>query len=117
MNEQRGHVLERMVRLQVSGLIADHRIGRRVSLVERVLRELRDAVEDLVAHRRGVAFRGHSRDELLALLRHLHLVFLAHGGAQDVGLGESEPRELAGDHHHLFLVDHHAIGLGEDRLQ
>ena len=56
-------------------------------------------------------------DEAALLLRHLALVFLAHGAAQQVGFAQREARHHLGDLHHLLLVDDDAVGLLQDRLQ
>ena len=44
-------------------------------------------------------------------------MLLAHGLAQNVGLSQRKAGHLAGDLHHLFLVDDDAIGLLENLLQ
>ena len=43
-----GQELDRIVRLQIGGLVGDQRIGGRVRLVEAVIGELGEQVEDLV---------------------------------------------------------------------
>ena len=50
------------------------------------------------------------------LLRHLLLDLLAHGAAEQIGLAEREAGQDLRDLHHLLLVDDHAIGLFQDRL-
>ena len=88
-----------------------------MALVEAVAGELVDQLEnvfgvrllDLVAHG--------ALDEAGLLLRHLALVFFAHGAAQQVGFTQREARHHLGDLHHLFLVDDDAVSLLEDRLQ
>ena len=42
---------------------------------------------------------------------------LAHRAAQQVGGAQAVARHLLGDLHHLFLVDHDAVGLGQDVAQ
>ena len=56
-------------------------------------------------------------EELLLLGLHRLLVLLAHGLAQDVGLGQGEPGQVGGDAHDLFLVDDDAPRLLEDGLE
>ena len=45
--EQRGHELDRVMRLEISGLIGHQRVRRGVRLIESVAGELRHLVEDL----------------------------------------------------------------------
>jgi hypothetical protein len=47
-----GEVLDRVVRLEVGGLVGDEAVAERVALVERVVGELLDDVEQLLAERR-----------------------------------------------------------------
>ena len=51
--EQRREVLDRVVRLQVGGLVREVAVADRVRLVERVVGERLDRVEDLLAELRG----------------------------------------------------------------
>ena len=117
VDQQRRHVLERIVGLQVGGLVGDQPVRGRVCAVEPVLGELRDPIEQRV----GGGLRNPplqcAADELRPLLGHLGLVLLAHRGTQDVGLAHRESGQLAGGHHHLFLVDHHPVRFAQDRLQ
>ena len=84
--------------------------------VEAVLRELGDAVEQRIRRRLRDVSLYRPRDELRAQLGHLGLVLLAHRLAQDVRLAHREAGQLPRGHHHLLLVDHHAIRLSQDRL-
>ena len=52
-----------------------------------------------------------------ALLFHLGLDLLAHGAAQQVGPAERIAGQDLRDLHHLFLVDHDAVGFLQDRLE
>ncbi len=85
--------------------------------VEAVFGEFRAGVED--DHRVGPVDAALDRagDEVAALRRHLLLVFLAHGAAQDVGLAETVAGEIARDLLHLFLIGDDAVGRREDRLE
>ena len=52
-----------------------------------------------------------------ALLRHLLGLLLAHRAAQQVGAAERVAGQHLRDLHHLFLVQDHAVGRREHRLQ
>ncbi len=56
-------------------------------------------------------------EEPAALGRHLGLDLLAHGAAEQVGLGEAVAGEIAGDLLHLLLIGDDAVGRREDRLE
>ena len=53
----------------------------------------------------------------VALRRHLLLVLLAHGAAQDIGLAETVAGEIARDLLDLFLIGDDAVGRAQDRLE
>ncbi len=88
-----------------------------MALVEAVGGELRDLVEDGAGEALREPARHRAGDENVALLVHLRLDLLAHRAPQQVGGAERVAREIAGDLHHLLLVDDDAVGLLEDRLQ
>ena len=113
---RRGEELDRIVRLQIGGLVGDDRIGRRVALVEAVVGELRQQVEDEIGLRLADAALDGAGDEALALLVHLGADLLAHGAAQQVGFAERIAGKLLRDLHHLFLVDDDALGLGHQMV-
>ena len=58
-----------------------------------------------------------SGHEAAALLLHLAADFLAHRATQQVGFAERIAGENLRRLHHLFLIDDHAEGLAQDRLQ
>ena len=66
---RRGEELDRIVRLQVGGLVGDQRIGRGVALVEAVVGELRHQARRWFGLRLVDAALDGARDEALALLR------------------------------------------------
>ena len=112
--QQRGHVLGRVMRLEVGGPVRDHAVRGRVGLVERVVRE---GQQDLPEHLDGgirVPVRVHAGLEALELLVELGLLLLAHRAAEDVGLSEAEAGDPLGDRHHLLLVDDQAVARVED---
>ena len=112
----RGHELDRVVRLQPGGLVADHAVGGGVALVEAVVGELVEQVPDLLGLGLAHAVRLGAVEEQRLLRVHLGLDLLAHRPAQQVGAAEAEARQLAGDLHHLLLVDDDALRLVEDRV-
>ena len=116
--------------LEPGGLHDEDGIARGVGLVERVGRELKDVVPDLlgclsfviVAHRavHPVVVDG----LLLAIgpLEHLvgeHLDLLFGHGFTDTGvtLALGEAAHLDRDEHDLLLVDHRAVGLAQDAVK
>ena len=110
--EERG----RVVHLEPCGLVGHQRIGGCMRLVEPVAGELLHQVEHLV---RPVAVDAGFRrafGEDLAVLRHLLGLLLAHRPAQQVGAAERVSAHPLRHLHHLLLVDHDAVGLGQDFL-
>ena len=114
---RRGEELERMVGLEIGGLIGEQRIGGGVRLGKAVGGELGDLLEDRGRELLRDPAGDRALDEDLALGIHLGLDLLAHRAAQQIGAAQRVAGELAGDLHHLLLVDDDAIGLLEDRLE
>ena len=115
--EQGGHVLGRVVRLQVRGPVRQDAVRGRVGLVERVVRERQQDVPERVHGLVGVAALVHARLEAGELLVQLRLLLLAHRAAEDVGLAEREAGELLRDRHDLLLVHDQAERGAEHVLQ
>ena len=115
--EQRGHVLERMVGLEVGGLVGDEGVADRMRAIESVAREERHEVEELLGFARIDPTTRRPGEELLPLQRHLRLVLLPHRRPQDVRFPKGVAGHRRGDLHHVFLVDDHPVGVGEDGLQ
>ena len=114
--EQGGHVFHRVVGLQVGDLVGDVAVAVAVALVEGVVGELLDDAEHLGAQRSPVAPGLDPGHELLPLLGHGRADLLAHGLAQRVGLGQRVAGEPLGHAHHVLLVDHQPVGVGQDLL-
>ena len=100
-----GHEFDRMVGLEPSRLVTDHRIGRSVGFVETVVGEFFQKVEnfrrflfiDAVGHR---AFF-----ELRAFLGHFLGDLFTHRTAQQVSAAKAVARHDLRDLHNLFLVN------------
>ena len=105
------HELDRVIGFQPRGLIADHRIGRRVGFVEAVIGEFIQKVPDL--QRDGIVHPVFARalDEFRAFGIHRLLNFFTHGAAQEISTAQRITRHFLRDLHHLFLIDDNALGL------
>ncbi len=107
--EQRGHVLGRVIGLQVRGPVRDQAVGGGVRLVERVPGERYQDVPDGLDGLVGVAAFPTSLLERQVLLVEDLLLLLAHGPAEQVGLAECVAGQDLGRLLHLFLVDDQAV--------
>ena len=116
--QNRGHEVLRVTRLEICRAIGEHRISRRMRLVETVAGELLHQIEDagdlLFVLK---TFRAGTIHELFALGGHLFGLLLAHGAAQQIGFTKRIAGDDVGDLHHLFLIDDNAVGFLQDRLQ
>ncbi len=110
-----GQELDRMIGLEIGGLICEQRIGGGVRLVEAVAGELGDQLENVFSASLVYAVGHRAVDEPRLLLVHLGFDLLAHGAAQQIGLAQGVARERLGDLHHLFLINDDAVGLLQDR--
>src|SRR4028118_1389485 len=115
--EQPGHVLGRVVRLEVRRPVGDQPVRRRVGLVERVVGERDEDVPQGLDRRVGEPALLHAGLEADELRVQDRLLLLAHRAAQQVGLAEGVPGDLLRDRHDLLLVDDQAVGRAEDVLQ
>ena len=106
----RRHECRGMMRLEIRGLIRDQRISRGVRLVEAVARELFHQIEKLRCFRRRKPPVDCTGDEALAVLGHFVGQLLAHRAAQEIGCTQRVAADHLRDLHHLFLIDHHAVG-------
>ena len=102
--------------LDPAGVIGQQRIGGGVRLVEAVAGELLHQVEDLVGLVLVDALLRGALAEQQAVLRHFLGLLLAHRAAQHVGAAEAVAAQHLGGLHHLLLVDHDAVGLGQHGL-
>ena len=115
--EERGHVLGRVVGLEVGRPVGDDAVGGGVRLVEGVVGEREQDLPELVDRDLGEAALEHAGLEAGVLLVELLLLLLAHRAAEVVGGAQGEAGEHLGDRHHLLLVDDQAVGLPQHRLE
>ncbi len=113
----RGEELGRVVGLHVGAPEGDHAVGMGVGFIETVAGELDHAGEDAPGDRLVHALRlGPLHEVALVLLELVRPELLAHDLAHDVRFGVAEAAYLREGSHELFLIDHHAEGLGEHTL-
>ena len=86
--QQRGHELDRIVRLEPRRVIGQQRVRRGVRLVEAVAGELLHQVEELARLVLGNLRSAAPLMKRVALLGHLLGVLLAHRAAQQVGAAQ-----------------------------
>ncbi len=115
--EQRGHELDRVMRLQICGLVGNQAIRGRMALIKTVGRESLHQIEDLVGELVRHAVPGAALDEPAALLGHDFGLLLPHRAAQQVCPAQRVAGEHLRDLHHLLLVDDDPVGVLENRLQ
>ena len=112
-----GEEFDRVIGLEIGGLIGDEGVGGGMGLVEAVARELVDLLENVPGRALVDAPGDGAVDEVAPLFLHLRLDLLAHGVAQHVGGAEAVAGQHLGDLHDLFLIDHHPEGRLEDLFQ
>ena len=98
------------MRLEVSRLIGNQRIGRGVGLVETVGSKLFHLVENAG---RGIAFDppfDRAVDEDAAVFDHFFFDFLTHRLTQLVRAAQGIAGQFLSNLHNLFLIDHDAVG-------
>ena len=116
--EQTRHKFHRVMRLEIRRLITDHTIGRAVAFVEPVTGEFFQQIENGVRFFLRYLVRPRAAlEEISAFLRHFFLVFFAHGAPEKISLCERVAGKFARSSHHLFLINHHAVGVGADVFQ
>ena len=121
----RGDKLYVVIALEIRRLVREHRISRRVRLVERVFGKVLHFVEDRVCHvlfdpafERAVDVQFFvSVKEYLTVLCHDVGLFLAHRAAKKVRASQRITCKHLHDLHDLFLVHEGAVGHVEYRLE
>ena len=106
-----------VVRLHVGGLVGHQCVGGGVRLVEAVAGKALHQVEQLGGPGLRHAVLGRTFSKGDTVRGHLLGLLLAHGTAQQVGAAQRVAADHLRDLHHLFLVDHDAVGLAKDRLE
>ena len=108
-----------MVGLEVGGAVGDGRVAGGVGLEKAVAGETGHLVPELSRSIPGkAADLSHSRDKVITDGE--QLVAMAQVGdapPQNISFPQAEPRELVGDAQDLLLVEHHAVGASQNRLQ
>ena len=115
--QQRGHVLRRVVGLEVGRPEGHQTVAGGVGLVERVGREGLDGAPQCVHGLLGVAVVLHAAPELVVLLRQDFRLLLTHGLTEAICLAGGVVGHLLRDTHDLLLVDDEAVGLIQDLLE
>ena len=108
-----GHILSRIVCLQIGRLIGYPRIAGGMTLIERIRGELLPVLPDLVQHLLVVPVLGTALIEQLLQLLHVGNLLLTHRLTQRVRLSSGEVGEKSGEKHHLLLIDGDTIGILE----
>ena len=106
----------RMMRLEVGRVIGHQRISGGVRLVKAIAGELLHQVEEFVGLGLLQSVFASPLAEDAAMLGHLLGLFLAHRTPQQIGAAERVTADDLRHLHDLFLIDHDAVGLGQNRL-
>ena len=80
--EQRGHELDGVMRLEISGLIGEHRVRGGVRFVESIAGELRHQIKNLFNLLCRIVALDGAIHKTFTLLRHLLSLLFAHGAPQ-----------------------------------
>ena len=111
------HVLDRVVRLEVRGLVGDQAVAGGVGLVEPVALERLEGLEHRVDRLRRDATLGGALDERLLHRPQDRRLLLADRVAQRVRLGPREAAQGHGRGHDVLLVDEDAVRPVQERLE
>ena len=115
--EHRGHVLSRVMGLEIGGLKSDQGVSRAMRLVEAITAEVDDQVEDLGRFLTLEPLGQCSLQELVAALGDHVGFFLRDRLDGGIRLRELDAPQAVHDAHDLFLIDHHPISFLEDLLE
>ena len=115
--QQRREELDRVVVLQVRGLVRQHPVRRRVAAVEAVARELLHQIEDALCDLGIDLLLLGALQEAGLLLGHDLRLLLAHRAAKKIGAAQRVPRQRRRDLHDLLLIDDDAVGVLQDGLE
>ena len=104
------HEFRREVRLQISRLVGDQRVGSRVRLVEAVAGKLLHEIEQLIRNTPGDALINSTFSKDAAMLGHFLGLLFTHRATQQIGTAQRVAADRLRDLHHLLLIDHDAQG-------
>ena len=111
--EQRGHVLDRVVRLEKGDLECHEAVAVAVALVERVVGERFDLLPPFFADFCAVTGVDATLDEADLFFGHDLANFLTAGLTQIVGFGQRVARKLLRNTHHGLLINHESVGAAQ----
>ena len=111
--------LQRIVALQIEALVALHGIRGRMRLREGIARKRLNLPPQLAHQGIGITLGLAVVEETLRDLLKLRLVahLMSHHAAQHIGIGKVQSRKVMPHLKHILLIDHHAIGLGQQLFQ
>ena len=115
--QQGSRELHRIMGLQIGSVICDQCVCGAVGLVEPVFGKLGHKVKYLLCLFGIDLLVPCAFQKPLLLLGHLIGLLLTHGAPQDIGFTEGVPGHSLAYLHHLFLVDHNAVSILEDRFK
>ena len=112
-SEQTSEVIDRVMRLEPSGLKRDEPVSKGMTLGEGVVGELLDDAKQFTTERFAIAVGGATTDKLWSLLGHCHRIFFGTGFAQRIGFGKGVAGKFLRHSHDAFLVNHEPVGVTE----
>ena len=111
-----GHKLDRMIGLEPSGLITDHRISRRVGFIKPIVGKFIQKVPGGLSGFFVHVIGRRAGKKLRSLRVHRLLDFFTHRTTQQIGPAQRIARHLPGNFHHLFLIHDDALGFIQDMI-
>ena len=105
------HKLDSVVRLQPSGLVADHSIGRRMRFVKSVVGKFFEQVKNLGGLLLVDTILHRPLFKLGAFFGHFFSDLFTHRTAQQIRAAEAIPRHNLSNLHNLFLVNNNPLRL------
>ena len=108
--QDRRHVLGGVVRFEIGGLVGNGAVAGCVGLIEPVARKGFEVVEDLLRQFLRQTFVYRALHEPLTVLLQFVGDLLAHGVAELIRLGQRVAGHRLRHGHHVFLINHDAVG-------
>ena len=103
-----------MVGFQIGGVVGQQSVGSGVGLVEAIAGKFFHQVENFIGLFLGQAVFASACPEQQPVLGHFLGLFLAHGASQQIRATQGITANDLGHLHHLLLIHHDAVGLGQD---